>query len=365
MNGCSRKVSGALLVAALLVAGCSDGTGPGEPFDPARTEADLAVLGTVMEGDEFQAFTAMSAYFQLGGAVPLASVSSARALLTSSNPASEETARKVAIAAAEALALKTTEGGAPSLEVLPPSVFGTTFEFDTASGQYVASSRTGAPNNGVRFIIYAVDPFSGDPIVDTEVGYADLIDTSVGSQTTAGLRLLLVGGGTTYLDYAFSARGSGSSAILEVQGYLTDGTTRLNFDVGATMSFSQTSVTIDVNFAFAIPSRQFSLSGEVNGIGSSTSGAVDIAINVVSGGCRVRYDVTMDDTTMNATIYVNGSIFATLTGDPNAPAVAGAGGADLTAEEEQVLIGLLFVAEGAFEFLGELLAPVSNVGGGF
>ncbi|HSJ64443.1 MAG TPA: hypothetical protein VK922_11175 [Gemmatimonadaceae bacterium] len=362
MTGRTRSFGAACLAAALLLSGCSDSTGPGAPFDPAHAEADVAALGAVMGSPQLEAFAAMSAYFNLGGA-SLATVSSARAML-SSGGASAGTARRMALAAAEGLALKATGSAAPSLAVLPPSVFGKTFVFDEQAGTYVESDRTGAPANGVRFIIYAVDPFTYEPVVDTEIGHADLIDTSVGSQTTAGMRVLLVGGGTTYLDYAFIARGTQNAVTLGVNGYLTDGTTRLNFDIDASLSFTEEDLAIDVDFSFAVPSRQFSVAGSIDGLAGSTGGLGQVALTITSGGTRIRFQISSDDTTLNATVYVNNAIFATISGDPSDPVVLGAGGAELTQEEMDALVELFLIVDGVFEFFGTLLAPVNAATGG-
>jgi hypothetical protein len=124
-----RSYGAACAAAVSLLTACSDSTGPkGEPFDPARAEADLAVLGTLMGNQQLAAFTAMSAYFDLSGASS-AAISSARALV-SSGTTSPATVRRMTMSAAEGLALRTSAGGAPSFEVLPTSVLGTTFVFD-------------------------------------------------------------------------------------------------------------------------------------------------------------------------------------------------------------------------------------------
>jgi hypothetical protein len=216
----------------------------------------------------------------------------------------------------------------------------------------------------VRFIIYALDPISGAPVIGTEVGYADLIDTSVGSQTTAGLRLLLVSGGTTYLDYAFTASGTSNCVLLGVNGYLTDGTTRLDFDIDASIGFTEEEVTIDVDFAFTVPSRQFSVSGSIDGMAGTTGALGQVSLRIVSGGTNVRFVISEDGATINATVYVNNAIFATISGDPATPQVLGAGGAELTQEEADALVELLLVAEGVFEFFGSLLEPINGVTGG-
>ena len=360
----SRNIGAALIAASVLFAGCSDGTGPGEPFDPAHAQADVALLGTLFESQQLAAFAELSTRFDLGSGTPLAAVAGARALVM--GDASPSTARRIARQAAEALSLSSSSVGAPSLKSLPTEVLGTTFVFDTTSDSYVESDRTGAPATGVRFIVYALDPISGDPIVSQEVGYADLIDLSPASQTSAGLRLLLVGGGTTYLDYSLTATPTQTTVTIGVEGFLSDGTTTLDFAVDADLVFDTNEFTIDVDFAFAIPAHQFSTTGSIDATSTSTSSLAEIDLLITSGGTRIRYEIVEDDfsETINATVYVNNRIFATITGDLNDPTVAGAGGAELTTEETAALIGMGQLAVACFDFFVRLWEPAGNVLGG-
>jgi hypothetical protein len=52
-------------------------------------------------------------------------------------------------------------------------VAGTTFDFDFGSGAYVATGLTGAPANGVRFLLYPLDG-SGNPQPGSSLGHLDL-----------------------------------------------------------------------------------------------------------------------------------------------------------------------------------------------
>src|SRR5439155_449092 len=85
----------------------------------------------------------------------------------------------------------------------------------------------GAPSNGVRFILYALD-LGGQPIATQPIGYADLMDESSGNAQT--LHILVVGTTTdpavTYLDYTVSAIVGATSASGAVVGFISDGTER-------------------------------------------------------------------------------------------------------------------------------------------
>ena len=91
---------------------------------------------------------------------------------------------------------------------------GKTFVYDGARHQWVIDpARMGAPANGVRFITYA--PKGAEPDATKPIGHADLIDLG---NTTAGiaLRLVVVEGALTILDYATSLEGSNGSGHVSV-----------------------------------------------------------------------------------------------------------------------------------------------------
>ncbi|MBI3082064.1 MAG: hypothetical protein HYY94_03975, partial [Gemmatimonadetes bacterium] len=92
---------------------------------------------------------------------------------------------------------------AASASVFPPGIpLGATFVYDPAQQKYVASDRTGAPSNGVRFILYAV-PLAAQP---SEIGHVDLLDQS----TALRVQAFLTGNTSPALDYTASASVQGS-----------------------------------------------------------------------------------------------------------------------------------------------------------
>jgi hypothetical protein len=105
-----------------------------------------------------------------------------------------------------------TTGLRPSLSTaaIPAEYLGVTFVYDVATDGYVASDLTGAPSGGVRFLLYAVNPVTGLPIEPlVEIGYADITASETASSST--VRIIVVSGGVTYLDYAVAASGGTSS----------------------------------------------------------------------------------------------------------------------------------------------------------
>ena len=73
-----------------------------------------------------------------------------------------------------------------ALAVLPAEVLGKTFEYNSGTAQYEATERAGAPANGVRFILYAINPVTQVPVEPlTEAGYADVLDESTATDQRA------------------------------------------------------------------------------------------------------------------------------------------------------------------------------------
>jgi hypothetical protein len=225
----------------------------------------------------------------------------------------------------------------------------------------VAPERTGAPENGVRFVLYAVNPVTHEPIVATEIGHADLIDDGASRPTGLGLRLIVVSEGKTYLDYRVAIDGSANTGRLAVTGFLTDGTTRLDFNIEASGTVGPAGATMNVAFEFAVPAREFSVVGTVEGTHSSGGDLGRVNLTVRSGLTSIDFAVTGDEHTVNATILVNDRIFATVTGSPHDPVIRGAGGRELTAEEVEALQGILRLVGGVFELFGNLLKPVGAI----
>ena len=101
---------------------------------------------------------------------------------------------------------------------IPEEYAGVTFVYDVETDGYVGSELTGAPANGVRFILYAVNPVTGTPVEPlVEVGYADFTVTETASSGT--VHVIVVSGGVTYRDYAVTAAGGVSSLTVTIDGY--------------------------------------------------------------------------------------------------------------------------------------------------
>ena len=154
----SQSARYSLATAVLLVAGltaCSKDQGPSE-FNPTGVSADLTTAQGAFNSAATASFEATGAEIAatLGAAGPVV-ISPKMALLHPTG--AQAYAKKVTHLLPKASRINASVAGIPS------AVLGTTFVWDLESGTYVASDVSGAPAQGVRFILYAISPGDGSP----------------------------------------------------------------------------------------------------------------------------------------------------------------------------------------------------------
>jgi hypothetical protein len=346
----ARRVSSAVTLLLLALGGCSHDNGPSE-FNPAGATADVNAAGGAFQSPAANSYAALGADMSLalGGS---AAVVSSPALALSGESGRERYARAVT------RMLPSTSRIQASVAALPSSVLGKTYVWDTTNGVYVQSDLSGAPSNGVRFVLYAINPVTLRPVDPlNEVGYVDVIDES-GSSTVA-VRVLVVSNGTTYLDYSVHAGGTSSSGSVTVSGYASDGTVRANFNLENTITQTSSGLTLVLDYGLDVPSRNLELDWTVtlSNSGDQTQVAVDLTIDGDNG--RVNLQGTTVDGAGTFTVKVNGDLFATISyASGSDPVITGASGHVLTAEEEETLRTILGYYEDSFVVFVYLLAPI-------
>jgi hypothetical protein len=346
---------------ALLGAACSDGTGPGpaKPVDPLATAANIQGLNTSFGSPAFQSF-ALAANYSPAATSALGPL---RTLLRTAQPAFS--GRALTAAESRGAAAAFSAALVPNAAVLPPAILGTTFEWNTSTAQYAATARTGAPVNGVRFILYALD-VNGAPIVAQEIGYADLLDESTSS--TQKIHILVVGlnPAVTYLDYTISATATAASATLAAFGYITDGVERLDFNATSTGTASSAAFDIrfDVNAAGAHVRLRFTLTAPAANVLKAT---VNLRLQfgdellTVTGSETVNFNTQEDTGTL--TVMVNGGIYATVSIVDGNPTYTGGGGQALTADDLTALNAIFAALGTVANQFDALIAPAASLGG--
>ncbi len=353
----SALFSATLAAAALAMSGCgSDRATAPRDFDPARVTADVDAVMSSLAAAPFESFAALSPRFDLS---PFAGsvAGSARDLLDGPAAKADHLNRLLGSVTQRLLAASALS----SVPVFEPTTLGVTYIFDQSVGRYVPSRRGGAPGNGVRFVLYAVNPVTHELVVGSEIGHADLMDEGRARASGIALRLLVVSNGITYLDYAVTVDGTARTATLGIVGAMTDGTTRATFRIDARAASTLAGLTTKVDFDFAVPSRRFGITAAFENTLAREAFSENSRLTVSSEGGRIEYIVRGDFQTIDATILVNGHRFATATGPRAHPEIRGAGGQPLSAEETHALRRILHLADAVGLLFLRLLQPLAAI----
>ncbi len=174
--------------------------------------------------------------------------------------------------------------------------------------------------------MYAINTVTGQPVepdADNEIGYFDIIDTS--SFPTVSVSLIAVVGTDTLINYSVTGTLLNTGVTIDVTGFVSDGTSQLDFTIVVSATETSASITIDLSFPGATVHGEFTEVATGGGSGR---------IVITEGGNTVVFEFTegaMDSVT--GTISFNGTVVAQLSGTFMAPVITNAEGGDLTASE--------------------------------
>lgn len=330
------------LAALITLTACGDGTGPNERrFDAKNVRAGVSAIEGITSS---KALASMQAVARSMGVVGTSSIAQ-----KIGSGGLDVATRKLTTAAVDA--------GTALIPVMRSSVLGTTFVWDPSARKYVPDpARSGAPSNGVRFILYDVDP-NEDPLAGNEIGYADLTDERRSSASSAGVRLEAVIGGVTKLAYSFDLTGSVQAAQFDVFGYIADGGDRLDFSIKTSQQLFGRGGKATLEAKLVVRQEDFEVTAKAEGVAGEENGDGKIDLTIRSKLDEVTVDAETRGGKLDATFNVNGQVLATATGDPKSPVIRGDGGRELTDEETQALGAIVGMADGIFKFVSQLLQP--------
>jgi hypothetical protein len=338
---------------SLALAACGKDNGP-STFDPQGTSSDMAAAQDAFGAQQTASFAAVGP--DISGVLNGSPVVAASAALAIQSPSTAS-----AIYARKLVSLVPRGGRAVQAMVagISSSIAGTTFVWDESTHAYVASSLLGAPSNGVRFVLYAVDPVMLRPVEPVvEVGYADVIDQSTAS--TVDIRVKVVQANITYLDYDVTATATASGGLVKISGFVANGSSRADFNLKNTITDSAGGLVLSLDYDISVPSRGLTLNWTATVASlSDTDVAVTLDFSVAGPNGNVRLVGTYGATGGTFTVKVNGDSFATITGSGAGTVITGANGEPLTAEEEASLHTILDFYDASQVAFSELLAPVS------
>ena len=351
-----RSVVTVALICVTL-AGCGGESTPDAPFNPAGTSADLAAMDSTFGSSTFASFSTFSLLFDatLGGA-PIVSSSVGALDIRGKTPAQIRAAAMRSAQRIAAMVRKPAANGfSASMMTIPSAVAGKTFAYNPSTNAYEDSGLPLLSLNKVRFLLYAVNPVTFEPVVPLiETGYVELTDMSAGS--TQAARVVVVSDGTTYIDYTVSSTATASSARVTVIGYVTDGARQANINLRSTISFT---AGLTLTYALDLPQRDVAIDLGVNITDlSSPSGAYNINLVMSGPNGTVTMSGTFSGTTGTINVRISGHAFATITADGTTMTITRNDGTPLTEDEFQALSKVFDMSGTAFIAFDQMLAPV-------
>ncbi len=359
-------------VSALLIlsAACED-QGPGSLSDPAAMSAELEAMDSAFDGAAVQSYSQVSGLIAppAGGALRRAAVVVEGSTPTLKHEPTYLRGTKRADAWRQLVPQVAELSAGP---IIPDPIMGTTFEWDVNTDAYVATARTGAPTNGVRFILYGVNPITDQPIEPlVEVGLVDLMDESVTGSARLHIRVQGLGGTPTYLDYTAVIVAGSTSFTATVNGSLSNGEAgaalkTLTFNVA--FQVSDNAVTESASYDLNSPSISVDVFLRLTASQSAINVQVDFRFARPGEVVRLLATMTLapvgDELVVSGqvTVTVNNGIFARATATGNTdPVWVRHDGTALTAEELGALQRLFFAVERFFDFTTDLLDPVDEL----
>jgi hypothetical protein len=343
-----------LALVVVVATGCQDTTGTGslERLNAAAALADYNALDGVLNSTGWRSFKMTAAKmdaakFGVGPALAARAAATLHELAPGGDPR------------AFAAAMAGVTANAASIPLISQGNRGKTFVYDAQLHDWVIDpARTGAPSNGVRFITY--EPKGAEPDVTKPIGHADLIDLGDGNAGVA-LRLVVVEGDLTVLNYRTTVEGSDGRGHVTVEGFIQSRRDKLEFDIDVRGESQGGVERGDVSFDLAMASREFSVSGDVHAEKRNGNENSTVDLSVRHGNTSFRVDVANDLGTLSGAIDLNNAPFATVSGPEKQPVFKTPSGGDIGGAEALVLWRIFDVTEDVFDLFEDLVDPIDEL----
>lgn len=337
-----RSIS-ALLLAAFVVSACAESTSLPTTLEPVEMQGDIAAQEAAFDTPATNSFSEMGyemdyALAVMGGAA----VSRLPMQMLKEGPQQPILENRDRI-------ISMLEDDATTANSIPVSALGKTFVWNTTNLEYEVSVRTGAPANGVRFVLYEYDieTFSfAQPLV--EVGYAEFTRTS----NSATARVF--NGGTKVVEYTVTVGGTANFPTVSLTGFAGTGANLTNFNLA--FGVSATSGNITTTWRTDMPSR--GLTTRV----AMAIGETQMTFSAVirRGVRKVEMTGTFNLTNFSAllNVKVGDKLFARLNTTMEGTTVTDPDGAPLSAADAETLQRIFEWFESAIDAPDVLLAPM-------
>ena len=354
MSRWSPRIRHFIVAGAALAAACSsnNATAPSTTTttssglsNPQVATTDLQTVDTSFKTPALTSFSTLSTEF-------IPSSPRLAALIHATVPQVGASAPTYGAVAAHVAALRAgLFSGSMRLSILPPGDLGKIYVKTSATSAYTwASTLTGGPSNGVRFVLYQVNASLQVVSPLDSIGYVDFLDESSGS--TNKLEIKIVVGSTTYADYTISGT-DGTTPSLTMAGYVSNGTNQVNFNISYSANTS-TGTFSDVS-TISVPSLSLNYSFDISATNpTATTVTVTISYDLSDATDSLSAQGTLTENTSTSsesgsiTVKENGQSFATISISGSTVTFTGSSGGSLSATQEATLSSL-FASGGELE----------------
>lgn len=366
-----RRLLGIGLVLGLAATACKDSPTPTDFNNPAAISANLSAVDSTFDTDVYRSFSGATV---LLGAAASAPAGSMTRLLQMAEPKLAQNGSRIFLpnllqAARLAQSLPNLSVAAAQGRIIPDSMYGRVFQWDTTLHQYTWQDSVIAGLNGVRFILYAngLDGAVFEPV--TAVGTLDIIDQSTPSQLQLEVLVKGLGGTPTYVDYTASLVAGATSGTATANGFISNGKSgadekTLTFD--QTFAIRPTGATVNATFTLNNPAITLIMDESVALADPNIIITADFRLIQNGSTIRTLGSVTLNTSTNSTTIHVavslDGHPVASIDGDPSSPGTqwVDAGGQPLTVDDLAALDHLFDVWKRFQEAVTGLFAPIST-----
>lgn len=235
-----RAVS-AFALAAFALSACAESTSLPTTLEPVEMQDDVAAQQAAFDTPATSSFT------EMGYEIDLALATVGGVAVSLPMEMLRDGAQRPVLQQRDRLAAM-LKGETTTASAIPLSALGKTFVWNATTDTYEVSARTGAPANGVRFVLYTYDfeTFSfAEPLV--EVGYAEF--SRSGNSATASV----FNGGTKVVEYTVTVGGTTNFPTVSLTGFAGTGANLTNFNLA--FGVSATTGNITTTWRTDMPSR--------------------------------------------------------------------------------------------------------------
>ena len=243
-------------------------------------------------------------------------------------------------------------------DIFPAPSLGKTYVYNQQTARYEQSDPpiSGAPADGVRFLLYAVEPDLQVIVSPLDpVGHLDLRDTSAPSESSLHLEAVI--GGTTVLAYDADGTFTSNPQTLSfgATGFASNGSARIDFDLSQTLSQGN-GLAIDYNMTVPGGGLQIRL------VASRQDGSSpEATLTVVSGDDLIEIEASGLES-VTGSVRFNGALAGTIEGSSDAPVFRAPDG-ELTPNQLEGMRQLYHFTDELLDQVDDLIGPAYLVFG--